>query len=362
MARNRRDRPEFSEEPRFLVVETGFVGDVLVTTPALRAIRKAHPKCSITALIRPASGVVLVGNPGISRLLPLRKEDRKGLLSVLRVSAWIRSQRFDAAFVFRPSFRSALLPAMGGVPVRAGLASEGRGLLLTHSARFVREESEVLKHLKVVGLVGIEPNGTELEMFLTDEERAKAAELLEIALPSLSTEARPLVVIHPGANWPVRRWHAERFAELGARLCDEKGAAVAYLAGPSDTETMAAVRRWYEGQKRDAPTVIEPPDVRVLAAVFEAADVAVTNDSGPLHIASAVGSQAVFIHGPTLVERAHLPDPRHTDLFAEDVECRPCDSTSCSQERLLCFEGVTVDRALDAVSERLHASRSEEPV
>jgi heptosyltransferase-2 len=347
MARKGRGAPEFPATARFLVIETGFVGDVLVTTPALRAIRRACPDCSITALIRPASGIVLVGNPNVSRLLPLGKEDRSGPMAVLRVASWIRAQRFDAAFIFRPSFRSALLPALGGVPVRAGLSSEGRGLFLTHRAPFVREESEVRKHLKVVGLVGIPPAGQELEMFLTEEEREEAARLLRAA------PGRPLVAIHPGANWPVRRWPAERFAELGDRIVGECGAKVAYLAGPADTRTIAAVRRWYRSHGREEPTVLEPPNVRVLAAVFESADVAVTNDSGPLHIASAVGSQSVFIHGPTLVERAHLPDPRHTDLFAAGVPCRPCDSTTCDQGRLLCFEGVTVDMALEAVAARL---------
>jgi ADP-heptose:LPS heptosyltransferase len=294
---------------------------------------------------------VLVGNPNVSRLLPLRKEDRSGPMAVLRIAAWVRAQCFDAAFVFRPSFRSALIPALGGVPVRAGLASEGRGFLLTHRAPFVRSTSEVRKHLSVVGLVGIPPAGEELEMFLTDEEREEASRLME-AVPG-----RPLVAIHPGANWPVRRWPAERFAELGARLADEVGTGIAYLAGPADADTIDAVERWYASRGRDGPAVLRPPSVRVLAAVFESADVAVTNDSGPLHIASAVGSQAVFIHGPTLVERAHLPDPRHTDLYAADVPCRPCDSTTCEQGRLLCFEGVTVQMAVDAVAARLGRGR-----
>ena len=347
MAGMRGGTPDFPEEPKFLVVETGFVGDVLVTTPALRALREAYPRARTTVLIRPASGTVLVGSPNIHRLLPLRKGDRRGFLSMLRVASWVRAQRFDAAFVFRPSFRSALVPALAGVPVRAGLSSEGRGLLLTHRAPYRPSESEVKKHLKVVGLVGVPPSGHELEMFLTDEERGEAAELLS-ALPG-----RPLVGIHPGANWPIRRWPAERFAELGARLTNEVGASIAYLAGPVDRETIASIRQWYRENGQAEPSVIEPPNIRVLGAVFAAADVVVTNDSGPLHIASAVGVESVFIHGPTLVERAHLPDPRHTDLFANGVPCRPCDSTTCSQDRLLCFEGVTVDHALDAVSARL---------
>jgi heptosyltransferase II len=344
--------PEFPEKPRFLVVETGFVGDVLVTTPAMRAIRRAYPRCEITAAVRPASGLVLVGNLNVSKLLPMRKRDRSGVLAVFRIASWIRSQNFDAAFIFRPSFRSALIPALGAVPVRAGLASEGRGFLLTHKAPYDPKESEVLKHLKVVGLLGIQPDGYELEMFLTDEEQAEAVGLLG------DLKGRPLVAIHPGANWPVRRWPAERFAELGSRLTSEFGVSVCYLAGPSDGETIARVRAWFGDNGLPEPRVIEPRNVRILGGIFQAADVAVTNDSGPLHIASAVGAQGVFIHGPTLVERAHLPDPRHTDVYAEDVPCRPCDVTRCSQGSLLCFENVSVDRVLDAVAARLPSAEN----
>jgi heptosyltransferase-2 len=348
MARRRAEYPEFPARPSFLVVETGFVGDVLVVTPALRALRTAFPDADMTVMVRPSSGMVLIGMPNVTRLLPLPKEHRRGLLSMMGLASWVRGQGFDAAFIFRPSFRSAFIPFLAGVPIRAGLASEGRGFLLTHKARYEPTMSEVLKHLTVASLVGAPAQGTALEMFLTDDERRQASELLEAA------PGRPLVVIHPGANWPIRRWYPERFAELGVRLSDT-AATVAYLAGPADAPLIEVIRERYESEGRAAPVVIEPPNVRILAAVIEAADVAVTNDSGPLHITSAVGTDGVFIHGPTLVERAHLPDARHTDVYALDVECRPCDSTTCVHDTFRCFDAITVDRVFDAVVGRLGA-------
>jgi heptosyltransferase-2 len=352
MAGRRTEVPEFPAAPRFLIVETGFVGDVLVVTPALRALREAYPDAEMTGLVRPNSGMVLIGMPNMTRLLPLPGKHRRGFFSVMGLSSWVRGQRFDAAFVFRPSFRSALIPFLGGVPVRAGLSSEGRGFLLTHKAPYEPRMSEVRKHLTVVGLVGVEPRGTELEMFLTEKERAEAARLLEDA------PGGPLVAIHPGANWPIRRWFPERFAELGARLRDETGVSVVYLAGPADEKIISTIRAWYREAGREAPMVIEPPNVRVLAAVIEASDVAVTNNSGPLHITSSVGTDGVFIHGPTPVERWHLPDSRHTDIFAQDLACRPCDSTECQHERFLCLDAISVDRVHDAVVERLPGSES----
>lgn len=353
MAGNRAEYPEFQAAPRFLIIETGFVGDVLVITPALRALRTTFPDCEMTAIVRPKSGMVLIGMPNLTRLLPLPKEHRRGFLSVMGLASWMRGQRFDAAFVFRPSFRSALIPFLAGVPTRAGLSSEGRRLLLTHRAPFEPTMSEVRKHLKVVELVGAEPAGFELEMFLTDDERSEARKLLEVV------PGGPLVVIHPGANWPIRRWYPERFAELGARLRGESGVGVAYLSGPADAEIIATVREWYASEGFDPPVVIEPPNVRVLAAVIEAADVAVTNNSGPLHLTSAAGTEGVFIHGPTPVERWHLSDPRHTDIYADGVNCRPCDSTSCLHETFRCLDAISIDTVLEAVSERLAGRESE---
>ncbi|MBD3368447.1 MAG: hypothetical protein GF405_09805 [Candidatus Eisenbacteria bacterium] len=348
MSGQRTDVPEFPAKPRFLVMETGFVGDVLVVTPALRALRTAFPDAEMTALVRPKSGMVLIGTPNVTRLLPLPKEHRRGFFAVMGLASWVRGQRFDAAFVFRPSFRSALIPFLAGVPTRAGLSSEGRGLLLTHKAPFEPSMSEVTKHLTVAGLVGAEPAGDQLEMFLTDEERSDASELLG------DSPDRPVVVIHPGANWPIRRWYPERFAELGARLREE-GVSVFYLAGPADAEVLAAIRDWYEREGIESPTVLEPPNVRVLAAVIEAADLAVTNNSGPLHLTSAVGTEGVFIHGPTPVERWHLQDPRHTDIAAADVDCRPCDSTSCLHDTFRCLDRISVDRVYEAVLDRLES-------
>ncbi len=331
------------EAPSILAIETGLLGELLVITPALRAVKAAWPDARVTVMATPGSAPILVGNPNVDRLLPLSKRERSGFVGLVRLASWIRAKRFDAVLVFHTSFRSALVAFMGAVPVRAGLSCEGRGFLLTHKRPRDRSAYEVDEHLGIVELLGAEAQGRELDIFLTDDERAEAASLLR------RTTARALVCLHPGASREIRRWPAERFAELGAELSSEPDIEVVYALGPREKTVAEAVEQWYEDKRLDSPTIVFPRTARVLAAVFERASAVVTNNTGPMHMAAAVGVSGVFIHGPTPVRRWHPPGDKYIPIYAGDVPCRPCDTSQCAQSSLLCMEAVDVDRVLAAV-------------
>ncbi len=345
MGRRRSRAVQFPESPDFLVIETGLVGELLVVTPVLRAIRKAYPSARVTVMARPGSAPVLVGNPAVDRLLPLSKKERGGALGMMRLASWIRAKSFDAAFVFHTSFRSALMTAMGAVPVRAGLSCEGRGFLLTHKVRRDRSAYEVDEHLAVAGLLGIPSDGRELELFLTEEERAEARKLLG-SVPATG----PRVGLHPGASREIRRWPAKRFAELGGRLAKERSVVPVFLFGPGERDLAGAVSGWFIDQGLPAPTVIFPGTVRLLGALFDEMAAVVTNNTGPMHVAAAVGVAGAFIHGPTPIKRWHPPGDHFVEVFARDAECRPCDSPRCRLDRTICMEGVGVDQVYEAVT------------
>jgi lipopolysaccharide heptosyltransferase II len=332
------------EAARVLVIETGLMGELLVVTPALRAIKKSRPGAEVTVMAAPGSAPVLISNPHVDRLLPLSKRERAGLIGLVRLAFWIRAQRFDAVFVLHTSFRSALAAFLGGVPLRAGLSCEGRGFLLTHRTPRDRSAYEVDEHLRAVGLLGVPSDGRSLEIHLTDDERSEAAGLLR------DVAGRSFAILHPGASRETRRWPAERFAEVGARLVGEPEMEAVYVVGPGERALGERVERWYSRARLDRPVVISPRNVRVLAAVFELASVVVANNTGPMHVAAAVGVPGVFLHGPTPVERWHPPGSRYVPVFAEEVSCRPCDSPRCGEKSLLCMEAIGVDEVFEAVT------------
>ena len=343
MVRSPRAGRDLPDAPRILVIETGLMGELLVTTPALRAVKTAWPGADVTVMVTPGSAPLLVSNPNVDRLLPLSKRERSGLTGLIRLAAWIRARRFDAALVFHTSFRSALLAFVGGVPVRAGLSCEGRGFLLTHKTPRDRSAYEADEHLRVAGLLGVPPDGRSLELFLTDDERSEAQGLLRAVC------GREFVALHPGASREIRRWPAERFAELGARIIGEPDAEVVYLVGPGERELGESVERWYSDKRLDRPLIVSPRNARILGAVFEKARAVVTNNTGPMHVAAAVGTPGVFLHGPTPVARWQPPGDGYAAVYAEGVSCRPCDSPRCSEDSLVCMEAVGVDEVFEAL-------------
>ncbi len=345
MAKRRRRKAELPEKPELLVIERGQIGELLVVTPALRALRKAYPEARITVMARPRSAPVLIDNPAVDRLLPISEKEAAGFAGVMRLSAWIRAKRFDAAFILHTSFRSALIVAWGAVPVRAGLTTEGRGFLLTHKAPRDPDAYRADEHLKVVSAVGIADDGRETEMHLTDEEIAEARELL-----GGLGDRRPLVALHPGASHENRQWPTERFAELGARLADGFGATPFYLVGPKEEALAEAVAAWWKERGRPEPPTFAPKNVRILAALLAESDGAVTNNTGPMHIAAAVDTPCVAIHGPTPPARWQPAGTGSVGVYVEDLECRPCDKHTCEREDNACLTTLPVDVVLEKIT------------
>ena len=329
VAPRKRKPVELPDSPRLLVMETGLIGELLVITPVLRAIGKAFPSADVTVMVRPGSAPVLVGSPYVKRLLPLVGKERKGLLGAMRLASWVRSQDFDAVLVLHTSFRSALIALMGAAPVRAGLSSEGRGFLLTHKRPRDRTAYEVDEHLAVLRLLGIPADGRELELFLTEEERRSARKLI-----GATPEHVRLVGLHPGASREIRRWPIRLFVELAGRLEREAGVTPVFFFGPREEDLAHAVTELREWEGAAPPVVHGPGNIRILAAAFELMDAVVTNNTGPMHVAAAVGAPGVFIHGPTPVARWHPPGECFIPVYADRLECRPCDASTCAQDRL----------------------------
>ncbi len=348
VAFRRRKPVELPDSPRLLVMETGLIGELLLVTPLLRAIGKAFPSADVTVMVRPGSAPVLVGNPYVKKLLPLIARERNGFLGVMRLASWVRSRDFDAVLVLDTSFRSALIALMGAAPVRAGLSTEGRGFLLTHKRPRDRTAYQVDEHLAVLELLGVPSDGLQLDLFLTEEERRSAR-----ALVGEPPEHGRLVGLHPGASLDIRRWPVRLFVELADRLEREAGVTPVFFFGPREEDLAGAVTKLREWEGSAPPIVHSPGNIRILAAAFELMDAVVTNNTGPMHVAAAVGTPGVFIHGPSPVARWHPPGERFTPVYADGVDCRPCDASTCAQDRLSCMENVSVNSVLEAVLSHL---------
>ena len=360
------------QDPRsILVVLPTWVGDFVMATPALGAIRQRFAGAHITFLIEPNLRALAAGGKWMDECVEWpRKKHRSPLHKEYRDLVWdLRRRRFDWAVLFPNSFRSALFVRLVGAARRVGYARDGRGFLLTDKIqesrnqkvkKSKRDKVKTAKHVRTEPVPLVEyyadlaealdcdRPGDRLELATTPEcEEAVEARLAALGL----ADHRPLVVVSPGARYGAAKcWIPERFAAVADRLIETEGAAVIVTCGPGEEEIArqigAAMNR--KGFVLDDPRI--PLDQ--LKSLIRRSDLLICNDTGPRHIAKAFDVAVVTIFGPT------HPGRTATSYAAErivriDVECGPCQQRVCPLGHLDCMTGVSVDAVCSASRELL---------
>ena len=315
---------------RLLVRAPNWVGDVILSLPALRDLRRAFPEAHLSVLARPFVADLYRGIAEVNAVMESRgfRED------VDRTRG-----AFDTAVLLPNSLGTALVPWAAGVRERWGYATDGRGLLLTRSARVpaeVRGQSQVYYYRAMLTAVGIDTIGApDASYACPDEWRARGRELL-------GDDSAPWLGLNPGAFFgTAKRWIPERFAAVGDLVARRTGARVVLVGGPSErglAETIAA-------QMTTPPLVLTgrtslPELVGVLASLRGF----VTNDSGPMHLAAALGISLVAVFGST-DWRETAPFGARATVVRESVHCAPCGLRECPIDHR-CMRRVTVDRVL----------------
>ena len=273
---------------KILVVRTDRVGDVLLTTPISTALRQAFPCARISWLVRPYAAPLLQHNPDVDQVLV----DDGG--SSAELVARIRQEKFDVAIVALPRRRIAWALWRAGVPIRIGPASKPCSILFTK--RLWQRRSEGKRHeadynLELLEALGVPFKRHPTRFVLTEEELRDARALLESQGISFS---RPLVILHPGSGGSSARWPLGHFMALGDRL-QSGGCDVVVTGGPGENFQDAMI-----GNMQRLPFIIAAGSVslRQLAGVMSCADLLVTNSTGPLHLAVALGVPTVSIYSP----------------------------------------------------------------
>ncbi len=268
---------------RILVVQTGFLGDVVLTTPLLAALRRRVPAAQLTILVTPAAAPLVARHPALDAVLVDDKRGAgRGVLGVLRLATRLRRRRFTTAIAAHKSIRTALALRAAGIPRRIGFATApGARLYTTHVARpaGVHDRDRILALLAPLG--GVAAAEPAAPWIAIDE----AARTRATALLAPLAHGRPLAAVCPGAAWRTKRWPADEYGALVRRL-EGDGFACVILGAPDERAITAAVHAAAGGAGLDLGGA---SDVAVLAAILARAAVVVTNDSAPMHVASALG-------------------------------------------------------------------------
>ncbi len=344
-----------TEYHRILLTRLKFIGDIVLTTPLIHTLRDRFPKAYI-AYLGDKSGVSLLEqNPYLDEIFSI-DFSRNTVFQQMGLFYRLNRKKFDLVVDLFCNPRSALLSYATQASVRVGGDLPGRGKLYT--VRIKDDgvpKSAVEFHYQSLKAAGIDAKYFAPEIFLTADEKKESSRYLEWQGIDF---ARPIVALHPGGSWPAKLWPAERFADLADSLIAKTHAQIILTKGPKDTDAAGKVERAAVGGVLSLPVL----PLRQLAAILSLCSVYVANDSGPMHIAAAVGTPTVGLFGPG-EENIWFP---YTSAFPggssknialrKDVPCHPCHLDVCNRTGngyMECMNLLSVNEVFHAVRERI---------
>lgn len=312
---------------KILFVRTDRIGDVLVSTPAVRALRKAHPEAWIAMMVAPAAAGAVECNPDINEVLVYDK--RAKWHRQFQFWRMLRSRRFDAAVIAHCTNPVNWLVYLAGIPERIGYARRA-GYLLTTPLRNVKvsgAKHEADYTLELVGLLGAKSAGRKPVMAFD----AKDKEFAETMLRKMGIRSgKPLVAVHAGSSSPSKRWPKEHWEGLLAKLVPHKDMQVILVGGTNEMElSQSIIPQGAEERIVDFTGLL---NLRELAAVLTRCALLVSADSGPVHVAVAAGTPNVTIFGrnrPGLGPKSWGPLGARDRVLQKDVGCTTCLADDC---------------------------------
>ncbi len=350
---------------KVLIIKLCCIGDVLFTTPLIRALKDWQPRLKLTYMVSSWCRPLVEADPLVEAILEFNAYDRCSWWQKFKLS-WamvrtIRKQRFDLAIVLHRTPLAGLLPALAGVPVRVGFDWQGRGFSHTHPVAFDPKAHEIDRHLACLRPLGIATQDKQPQ--LSPDARAREAAQSLLAEVKAKTMQGPLIVLFPGGGvnpgtvMTSKRWTLEGYRKLGTLLQQDLGARLVLVGNDDD-------RRWNDrllkgaAWAKDTLRLEGKTTLMILAAVLEQCDLFIGGDSGPLHLADAVGCATVSLFGPTDPTLLAPRGPRHR-VVRKELSCSPCftpadlQHTTCWQGSLLCMTSIEAEEVLAAAQDLL---------
>ncbi len=340
---------EFSPDPfpsRFLIVSATGVGDTLWGTPAIRGLRETYPQSFIGVLTSPAGFEILMRDPHIDEFFVFRK-GAGGVISLPGMLKKLRMRKFEVAFIFHSSDR-ILWPLcyLAGPSERIGMEKVNKGLdfLLTRCLPNPQNVHGIEKRLNLVGEMGVRCDPGEICIYLDSQDRQMADRFLE----AYNIDRRsPLIGLHPGAQKPFKCWPAGNFVAVGNRLGQEFGSRV-IITGDEQEKPLAEE---VASRVKNAVSAAGKLSLRGTAALIEKMQIFITNDTGPMHIASALKIPTVALFSPTDPGVCGPYLDERSIVIQKPKTCFPCLGKSCDHP--VCMDQITPEEVVGAAEKIL---------
>ena len=345
-------KPQNQEYKRILLVRTDRIGDVLLSTPAIKALRDSYPHAYIAMMVSPYAKDIVEGNPYLDEVIIYDKDGtHKSWGRSYKFAHNLKKKRFDLAIILHPTNRVHLIAYFAGIPRRIGYDRKF-GFLLTDRIKHTKqfgEKHELEYIIDLVRYLGIEAEDKSLFMPIK-EASEKYVDGLFLREKIASTDK--LLAIHPGASCPSKIWPNERFAQVADSLSQEYGFKVLIVAGPKD---ITLARRVIKEMHQTPVNLAGMTSVSQLASILKRCRLFISNDSGPVHIASALGIPVISIFGRSqkgLSPKRWGPVGLKNKILHKQVGCIECLAHNCEKE-FACLKAIEVKDVLGAASQIL---------
>lgn len=336
---------------KIIIRGTNWVGDAVMTIPAMRGLRGIFPDAHISLHTRSWAKGIFQDAEFIDEILPFEPE-KSAFQTIIEQSKIWRKKKFDLAVLFTNSFESALLAKIGKANKRFGYAKEGRGFLLTDSVKipvWKNEKHEVFYYLNLIAEIEKKFFGTQtvleekprFELKVSDERKSKARKFLEENKVDLSKKIFAFVA--GSTNSRAKRWQSESFARLNDKIQNELNANVILIGSKEESEVAAEVAELSEFQPVN---LTGKTNLAKATAILSVCDLTVSNDTGPAHISAALGTKTLVIFGPT---NPLTTQPLGSEIIRKNVECAPCMLRDCPIDHR-CMTRISVDEVFEKIS------------
>ena len=340
---------------KILIRSTNWLGDALLTTPAIHRLKTRFPEVELTVLARPGVAQVFETNPDIRQVIIYEHKGRhRGLRGKWLLAKALKQQHFEVVVHFPHSFESAWISFLSGIPVRVGYATEGRGRLLTQARPLppgFNEQHQVLSFIQLLEGLGIreipDPERYPLRLRVAEDWKDQAGRRLSSF--GVSPD-EPLIGLAPGAQYgPAKCWPFSAYEELAERIQRRQGVRVILLGAAR--EALGAAPGGGKISGGSHINLLGQTTLGEALALVERCQAVVSNDSGLMHVAAALNRPLVALFGSTSPERTG-PWGVASRVIRKPFPCSPCFRKECREDRF-CMEAITVDEVWDALIESI---------
>ncbi|MBU0943017.1 MAG: lipopolysaccharide heptosyltransferase II [Proteobacteria bacterium] len=370
---------------KILIRSTNWIGDAVMTTPAVHTIRKNFPDAEITMLAVPWVADIFELSPDVDKVLIYDKKllYQGKIKGPLNLAKDLKPLGFDVAILLQNAFEAAFLAKMAGIPVRAGYKRDGRGVLLTHGVDIsaaIRKKHQVHYYQNMLAGLGLTLGPDHLRLPLSEKLESWAQGFVDclkqenpISLPDQqdgneasdrpelkplnnSGAAIPVIGLNPGAAFgPAKRWPTEKFGQLAALIAHnygESGCLIIVFGTEADTAAAQEIRQFSMRTPSHVIDMTGKTNLKQAMALIKNCDVFVSNDSGLMHVAAGLATPTIAIFGST----NHIttgPYSKNSIILRREMDCSPCLKTHCPQGHLNCLESIKATDVYEEVTQLL---------